>query len=225
MAKTVRLGDLDVEIARKPIKHVYLRILPPDGKIAVSAPPAFGEAEIAKFVLSRMGWIRAQREKIGKSAARPEKFPPETQKIWGREAPVVISKVGRKCGIRLENGRVFVTSPEALRPEVWNEMRSCLLRRLVLGAAPDKMAAWSARLGLARVNFEVRRMKSRWGTCYPSRNKILLNSELGAKPPACLDQVIVHELTHFFEQNHGPGFKARMDRFLPDWREIEPLFR
>jgi predicted metal-dependent hydrolase len=38
---------------------------------------------------------------------------------------------------------------------------------------------------------------------------------------ALIEFVIVHELCHQRELNHGPAFYRLMDRALPDWRERE----
>jgi predicted metal-dependent hydrolase len=38
-------------------------------------------------------------------------------------------------------------------------------------------------------------------------------------PPAYVEYVVVHELTHLRVANHGSDFKALMDARMPDWRE------
>jgi hypothetical protein len=38
-----------------------------------------------------------------------------------------------------------------------------------------------------------------------------------------LDYVVMHELCHLREFNHGPKFYAMMDQVLPDWRSKKIL--
>ena len=38
-----------------------------------------------------------------------------------------------------------------------------------------------------------------------------------------MELVVVHELCHIREKNHGPGFYALLERYLPDWRERKKL--
>jgi len=38
------------------------------------------------------------------------------------------------------------------------------------------------------------------------------------KPPYCIEYIVVHELTHFFERNHSDRFVSLLDRMLPQWR-------
>ncbi|MDE5833308.1 MAG: M48 family metallopeptidase, partial [Desulfovibrio sp.] len=65
----------------------------------------------------------------------------------------------------------------------------------------------------------IRKMRARWGTCMPQKRKIILNATLSRFSPVCLEFVIVHELGHIFNPNHGPQFYAWLDRWLPDWRD------
>ena len=38
-------------------------------------------------------------------------------------------------------------------------------------------------------------------------------------PPEYLSYIVIHELTHLWEGNHGERFKARMDESYPAWRQ------
>lgn len=60
--------------------------------------------------------------------------------------------------------------------------------------------------------------KSKWGSCYPKRGKIQFSLYLLLLPEWCIESVVVHELCHVFEMNHGPRFYALMDRFFPRWK-------
>lgn len=68
------------------------------------------------------------------------------------------------------------------------------------------------------VQWEVKKMKTRWGTCNREAKRIWLNLELAKKPEHCLEYVIVHELVHLLERNHTDKFMAYMDKFMPLWR-------
>jgi predicted metal-dependent hydrolase len=62
-------------------------------------------------------------------------------------------------------------------------------------------------------------MKAKWGSCYPEHRAIRLNTELAKKRSECLEYLVVHELVHLREPNHGPRFRAIMDEVMPLWRE------
>jgi predicted metal-dependent hydrolase len=63
----------------------------------------------------------------------------------------------------------------------------------------------------------LRGMKSRWGSCSQDQ-EITLNYHLVKAPIECIDYVIVHELCHFLEMNHGPQFYRLLSSVLPDWK-------
>lgn len=64
-------------------------------------------------------------------------------------------------------------------------------------------------------------MSTRWGTCSVTTKKIWLNLQLSKKPIQCLEYVILHELAHLREKNHGEEFVAILDEFMPYWRDIK----
>ena len=54
---------------------------------------------------------------------------------------------------------------------------------------------------------------SRWGSCTPSEGTVRVSSQLAAWPGWVLDFVLVHELAHLAEPNHGPAFHALVARY------------
>ena len=59
-------------------------------------------------------------------------------------------------------------------------------------------------------------MQTQWGNCSPG-GTITLNPHLVKAPRDCIDYVLLHELCHLKEHNHGPAFWALMERVMPDW--------
>jgi len=64
----------------------------------------------------------------------------------------------------------------------------------------------------------IKRMKTRWGTCNVPARRILLNSELAKHPASCIEYLVVHELVHLLERDHGERFVEIMNLHLPAWR-------
>jgi len=61
-----------------------------------------------------------------------------------------------------------------------------------------------------------RRSVSRWGyqadenqvgSCNRNSGSIWINLELAKKHPLCLEYVVVHEMAHLLERNHGERFR------------------
>ena len=59
----------------------------------------------------------------------------------------------------------------------------------------------------------VTNQNSRNGSCTPSNGTIRLSHRLAKMPQFVLDYVIIHELAHLIEANHGPNFWKLVNRF------------
>lgn len=57
------------------------------------------------------------------------------------------------------------------------------------------------------------RMTMRWGSCSASTSSITLSTRLARFPDWVVDGVIVHELCHLVEANHGPRFHQLAARY------------
>ena len=91
--------------------------------------------------------------------------------------------------------------------------------RALLAAALERTYPLVRPLGVPMPLLKLRRMKSQWGNCPYRQGYITLNTALACCPESLRDYVALHELVHFLHPDHGPGFYARMDRLMPDWRQ------
>ena len=60
----MNVDGLEVQVVRKPIKNMYLRVKPPSGSVVISAPKRVRDGDIAAFVRARRAWIEANQSKI-----------------------------------------------------------------------------------------------------------------------------------------------------------------
>lgn len=72
-------------------------------------------------------------------------------------------------------------------------------------------------------HLNIRKMKSRWGSCQPRGNRITLNSTLIMTPRDCIDYVTLHELIHFIYKNHNDDFYSLLNILMPDWRNKKKI--
>jgi predicted metal-dependent hydrolase len=83
---------------------------------------------------------------------------------------------------------------------------------------PDLIGKWAPRLEVEVERVFVQKMKTKWGSCNPTKRSIRLNTDLAKKPRECLEYIVVHEMVHILEPTHNAHFVALMDRFMPPWR-------
>lgn len=99
-----------------------------------------------------------------------------------------------------------VVSQKALRDvlvEVLREEAKILL--------PQKLSYFSDQYGFHFHKVTIKHNSSNWGSCSHAGN-INLNLNLIRLPEPLCDYVLLHELCHLKEQNHGPHFHALLER-------------
>lgn len=112
----------------------------------------------------------------------------------------------------------LVPLPEGTSPD--ELYRAELSRRL-----PEVTRRMEAAVGARAAGWQLRAMSTRWGSCTPRTGRIRINVRLAAYPPACLDYVVAHELTHLLEPSHNERFHVLLARAYPDERAARALLR
>ena len=92
------------------------------------------------------------------------------------------------------------------------------LRKALRARIDRRLPYWETRMGLQSSGYRIRDMKSRWGSCNHATRHLNFNLKLALFDDDILDYVIVHELAHIREPNHGPAFWAIVGRHLPGFQ-------
>lgn len=80
---TLDVDGLAVDVTRKRMKNLRLRVMPPDGRVAVSAPLGTADVQIERFVRDKRSWIERQQRALADSpAARMAAASPEEIAEW-----------------------------------------------------------------------------------------------------------------------------------------------
>ncbi len=212
-----------VLVTRKRVKNLNLRVRG-DGSVVASVPPRVSDARIQEFLDGRAHWIaehvkrrRAARERAeGASSTVPETVP-----LWGAAMPT-----GELFGDAPREGTQKAAG-EAPAPDrsTFDRLLADRYRREVERALPAVVASLEGRMGIHAARWQVRSMKTRWGSCTPGTRAIRINARLAAYPPACLEFVVAHELCHLLEPSHNARFHALLDRFCPENRVLAARLR
>lgn len=221
----IQIGSLWLQINRKAIKNLHISVLPPDGRIRVSAPEQMTETAIRMAVVSRIPWIKKQQRDF---AAQPrqsdrEMVSGECHYLWGRRHRLdVIERPGRH-EVKVSGGKIHLF----VNPDTSVENRALVLsefyRRQLKTQIEKLLPEWQKRIGVEVSAWSVKKMKTKWGSCNVGAKRIWLNLELTKKPPECLEYILVHELVHLLERKHNHCFQAHMDKFMFNWRERRDL--
>ena len=218
------IGSLALTLHRKAIKNLHISVLPPDGRIRVSAPENMTETAIRMAVIKRIPWIKKQKQSFieqPRQSAR-QMVNGESHYVWGQRYRLeVVEQYGRHS-INLKGLHKLVLT---VSPNTTSENRKKVLdafyRAELKQRITDLLEKWLPRLGVTLCDWRVQQMKTKWGSCHVQNKRILLNLELAKKPPECLEYIVVHELVHLLERKHSERFKALLDTFYPSWREVK----
>ena len=64
MTEPLQLNDITIEVTKKKIKNLHLKICLPDGRVCISAPIRMSLQAIREFALSKVDWIKKHQKKI-----------------------------------------------------------------------------------------------------------------------------------------------------------------
>ncbi|MDA3972374.1 MAG: SprT family zinc-dependent metalloprotease [Desulfobulbaceae bacterium] len=217
---------LEVELLRKTVKHLRLKVYPPDGRVRVSVPHFVSDEEVRAAVLARLSWIKKKQDHFLAHPPTPvlEMVTGESLFFWGkRHSLEVVERQGRH-EITIQDGEKLQLSVHGAtttenRLRVVNEWyRSELKQRI-----PPLLSRWQPVLGVESREWGVKNMQTRWGSCNICKKRIWLNLQLAKKPLQCLEYVLVHELLHLLERYHNVRFYNLLDHFLPSWQQSRDL--
>lgn len=220
--RTLLIGDWLVVVERKKIKNMYIRVLPPDGKVKVTVPDRVTDRMVEEFVKSRREWIMQAQKKIQKQPLNAVKkyVTGEKHLLWGKEYSLEIIYTKDKPQATVQGDTILLEVPSDADVSAREKLLEDLYRRQLKARIPLLLEKCAAIVGKTPSAWGVKNMKTRWGTCNITDKRIWLNLQLAKFEPACLEYVITHELVHLYVRNHDAQFYGYMDRFYPDWREI-----
>jgi len=216
----ITVSDIAIDVVRKDIKNLHLGVYPPGGRVRIATPIKINDEAVRLFAISKMAWIKKQQLKFETQERQSERrfVSGESHYYKGRRylLNVIYHNAAPKVEIRNKTHiDLYVRVGSAC------EQREKVLTKWYRKQLKDQIQAlidkWQPIIGVEVDDWGVKKMKTKWGTCTPASRRIWLNLELAKKPEHCLEYIIVHEMVHLIERNHGDRFVACMGKFMPQW--------
>ena len=216
----MRIDDIDIEVEFKPIKNTHLSVYPPDGRVHVSAPNYLSEEDVRSYVVSKWDWVLKQRREIAEMPRQTEReyVSGENHFLFGSRYRLKVVEItsGQSC-IKLQGDIMLMqVRHQANRHTLIQEYYRSQLKDYIA----ELLEKWSKKLELCDYTWQVKLMRTQWGSCTKKSRILLFNLELARVPKECIEYVVVHELTHLTVENHGKVFEAMMTARLPRWRSL-----
>jgi predicted metal-dependent hydrolase len=221
----IELNGIAIEIIKKPIKNMNLRIYPPDGRVKVSVPLHYKEQLIRTFLHEKSAWIAEQQKRI---QARPEASSDLIQTgsilpFKGQNHVLVIHEHHGPSHVTCHDGFITCYLPHKPSQQQINTLLDNWYRREMASMLGMIIPHWASIIHVNVADWGIKKMNTRWGSCNTRARRIWLNLSLIKKPSECLEYVVVHELVHLLEASHNSRFYKLMDQFMPHWREVDYL--
>jgi predicted metal-dependent hydrolase len=214
-------AQLSIDVVRKDIKNMHLAVYPPTGRVRIAVPLRINDEAVRLFAISKISWIRKnQRKFIAQDRQTPRQFKErESHYFQGKRylLRIIEQDAPPKVVFKTKTYIDLYVRPDTTieqRQTIINEWYRVELKKLIQPII-DK---WHSRIGVTVDDWQVKQMKTKWGTCNIEKKRIWINLELAKKPLNCLEYIVVHEMIHLLERHHNDRFLALMESFLPQWK-------
>lgn len=220
----ITVGNLEALVVHKPVKNLHLSVLPPHGKVRVTAPIDTKDDQVRVFLTTKLAWIRQQQTKFLNQRRQTQRsyISGETYYYLGQPYRLRVEKAVDKEWVVLKGKDSMILRVEAganiqRKEQVVTNWYRHQLKELLNELIPK----WHKKLKVKPKHWRIQRMKTRWGTCNPDTGRILLNLELIKKPAECIEYVLVHEWLHLLEPNNDDDFILLLTKHFPKWRHAK----
>lgn len=215
---TIKIGANEIEytISRRAKKYINISIKG-DKTIHVSAPRRVPIYEIEKVLKEKSVWIE---NKMNSFTSNKNKFENENI-LWYIGLPYQLKVIQNlKNDVTIVESSIIINT-KYIEKNYIKQVYEKWLYKQAEELYYREVYYWleiMKEYNLILSKIQIRKMKSRWGSCIPSKNKICLNTALMKVPKQCIEYVILHELTHLIEPNHSKNFYFIVEKYMADWK-------
>lgn len=217
------VSDIEIEVIRKDIKNIHLSIHPPKGRVRIATPRKMSDEAVRLFAISKLSWIKKQQKHFdGQERHSPrELVSGESHYFLGQRYLLKVSETKGIQRVKMKNKKtisLFVKKNNTMltRERVLNQWYRQELKKII----PDIISKWEQILGVKVRDWGIKLMKTKWGTCNSSDQRIWINLDLAKKSLKCIEYILVHEMIHLIEKNHNEKFRKLLNSNFPNWQAV-----
>jgi predicted metal-dependent hydrolase len=209
-------------MTRKAVKYLRLRVTPA-GAVYLSVPWHCPHAQVDAFVTQQWPWVEAQRAKLQTQITSPA-ISADAVVLFGMRYPIdVVVQTTRQVTIHADRIVLHCTARDGAPAQ--QRLLQQFLHAQLATQLTRFVPQWQQTMNTVVPTWQIRNMRSRWGSCNPRNAHLAFALALVHQPLACIEYVVIHELAHLFEANHGPKFWQIVTTYCPHWRELRQQMR
>jgi predicted metal-dependent hydrolase len=191
-----------------------------DRGLRVSAPRWITVGQIESAVHEKSRWIVRKLIEWREHAQRRERLAVRWESggtVTHLGRPLTLCLEAHARGVRLEaDNALRIGLPPGAGPVQMQDAVQAWLQKQARQIFGERLAHWCPQLGVQPTRWQLSSARTRWGSC-TAEGAVRLNWRLVHFPLEIIDYVIVHELAHLRELNHGPQFWATVQSVLPEF--------
>ena len=213
----------------KRSKNVSIALRPMKG-VVVTLPFYVSYKFALRVVEKKQSWILQHLPKIEKIEQQATVFTEETEFATKFRRLIIEKHFEDKVFSKINSHTVKINYPagfDVKNPQIQEIIKATLTKALRIEAKeylPFRTLELSQQYHFQFNKVFIKNAKTLWGSC-SSKNNINLNLHLIRLPDHLIDYVIIHELCHTVEKNHGKRFWALMDSILGDAKKLSKELR
>lgn len=214
-------GDIRLIIERSPLNTgVSLSVYTPH-EVRVKTGDQTSMTRIIAFIVQHRRFILNRIYRYQKKEKAERTIPlfanGETIKLFGKSYVVVRrGDVGRT---KMSGNKIFVPLGATRFSELNDD-----ISRLAYCELKAMTDAYADLYGFSYSSIHINERRTAWGVC-DNHKCIGFNISLAFLPEALVEYVVVHELAHTREMNHGKNFWMEVERVLPNYKELQEALR
>lgn len=213
---------IEYVLSRRSKRNINI-VIKNDEQIYVSAPKRVSLKEIESVLLDKIDWILKTKETMKTKNLISNHLSFENDSdilVYGELKKLKVIPNNRNYILIVDNEVLFYVKEKYINNiDYKNKCLTKLLREELMNTATEFINKYLKLMSLNISEFDIRIMKSRWGTCIPSKKKIVLNYNLIHCPLRSIEYVALHEVTHLIHPNHSKKFYDSISLYMNDWKD------
>ncbi len=216
---------IEYSLTRNAKKNVNFRIKG-DGTVCISAPKRISNKELQNMIKDKAEWIITNQNNIMQKQHNSidKKITSGSYMILNGNKYIIRIISGKENSVYFHEKLLTIQIKEKyiFNQDYINRFFEKWIRETIYYLCNQLIDRYLIKLNkyhLKKPELSIRNMTSRWGSCIPANNKIIISKNLIYPPFKCLEYVVLHELSHLIEPNHSQKFYNIIAEIMPDWKE------
>lgn len=216
--------DYQVEYVRKAVKNLSLRVTAA-GTVRMTLPLRMPEHYAAEFLEKKRGWVEKHIELLRSKQTGTAKayFDGQQLRILDNCYTLKLVQGSKRLVIIDETEITVYCNDKSQTAALLDECLASAAQRLLRELFEHIWSVIGVNFSDTEPSLVIKAAASKWGSYSRRTHRVMLNEKLVRFPKAAAELIIIHELCHIAELNHGQGFYRLLGQILPDWRVRKKL--